>query len=106
MITVTTEAAKYIQTKLLERGKGVGIRLSISPAGCSGFSYGVEYVDDVQEDDEVFESNDVIVVTDPRSLVYLQDTEIGYVTENLSEGLQFNNPNATASCGCGESFSV
>ena len=89
-----------------KRGKGIGIRLGVKTSGCSGMAYVLEYVDQLEEEDSVFEFDGVKVVVDPKSLVYLDGTELDFVKEGLNEGFQFNNPNVASECGCGESFNV
>lgn len=105
-ITVTEAAARHIRGQLTRRGKGLGIRLGVRTSGCSGMAYVLEFVDVVDEGDQVFEDHEVKVFVDPKSLVYLDGTELDFVKEGLNEGLQFNNPNAISECGCGESFNV
>ncbi|MEJ2403764.1 MAG: iron-sulfur cluster assembly protein IscA [Candidatus Thiodiazotropha sp.] len=105
-ITITEAAAKRVQTFLANRGKGLGIRLGVRTSGCSGMAYEIEFVDEIQEDDQVFEDRGVKVVIDAKSLVYLDGTEVDYAREGLNEGFKFNNPNAKSACGCGESFGV
>lgn len=105
-ITVTIAAARHIKGQLSRRGKGLGIRLGVRTSGCSGMAYVLEFVDVIDEDDLVFEDHEVKVFVDPKSLVYLDGTELDLVKEGLNEGLQFNNPNAASECGCGESFNV
>lgn len=105
-ISLTTAAADHIQRNLDSRGRGEGIRLGVRTNGCSGLSYVFEFVDEVDTSDVVFESSDVKLFIDPKSLVYLDGTELDFVKEGLNEGFQFNNPNAKGACGCGESFNV
>lgn len=105
-ITITEAAANRVQVFLANRGKGVGIRLSVRTSGCSGMAYEMEFVDELREDDQVFEDRGVQVVVDSKSLVYLDGTEVDYAREGLNEGFKFNNPNAKSECGCGESFNV
>jgi len=69
-------------------------------------AYKLEYVDEAQEDDVVFESRGLKVVIDPKSLPYLEGTELDFIREGLNEGFRFNNPNVKDQCGCGESFNV
>lgn len=99
-------AASRVQHYLQSRGKGIGLRLGVKTTGCSGLAYVIEFVDELREDDEVFESNGVKVVVDKKSLVFLDGTEVDYAKVGLQEGFQFKNPNAKDSCGCGESFTV
>jgi iron-sulfur cluster assembly protein len=105
-VTVTEAAARHIQKFLTNRGKGVGIRLGVKPSGCSGMSYVLEFVDELQADDQVFEGYGVKVIIDPKSLLYLDGTELDFTREGLNEGFRFNNPNVKDACGCGESFNV
>lgn len=105
-ITLTTTAATRVQKFLDSRGKGIGLRLGVKTSGCSGMAYTLEFVDEAAPEDMVFESKGIKVLIDPTSLVYMDGTELDYAKEGLSEGFKFNNPNAKANCGCGESFSV
>src|SRR4051794_20795888 len=105
-ITITENAAKHVATQLRKRGKGVGLRLGVRTSGCSGLAYKLEYADEVRAEDLSFEMHGVRVIVDPKSLVYLDGTELDFTREGLNEGLKFNNPNVKDSCGCGESFNV
>ncbi|MEJ2621858.1 MAG: iron-sulfur cluster assembly protein IscA [Candidatus Thiodiazotropha sp.] len=105
-ITITEAAAQRVQNFLSNRGKGIGIRLGVRTSGCSGMAYEMEFVDELLEDDQVFEDRGVKVIIDQKSLVYLDGTEVDYTREGLNEGFKFNNPNASGECGCGESFTV
>jgi len=105
-ITMTDAAANRVQNFLEKRGSGVGLRLGVRTSGCSGMAYVLEFVDDVNDEDEVFEDRGVKVIVDPKSLLYIDGTELDFVKEGLNEGFQFNNPNANGECGCGESFTV
>jgi iron-sulfur cluster assembly protein len=105
-ITLTATAAERVQKFLANRGKGVGLRLGVKTTGCSGMAYVLEFVDSVEPDDQVFESHGVKVIINPKSLVYLDGTELDYGKEGLNEGFKFNNPNVKDTCGCGESFNV
>ena len=105
-ISITQSAADHVAGQLASRGKGLGIRLGVTTSGCSGMAYVLEFVDEQSDDDEIFEKDGVRVFIDPKSLVYLEGTELDFVKEGLNEGLQFRNPNVTAECGCGESFTV
>jgi iron-sulfur cluster assembly protein len=106
MISVTEQAAQHIQHALAKRGKGMGIRIAVKTAGCSGMAYKMEFVDALKEGDLDFESHGVHVITDPKSLVYLNGTQLDYTKEGLNEGFKFLNPNVKNTCGCGESFHV
>ena len=105
-ITMTEAAANRVQNFLEKRGAGVGLRLGVRTSGCSGMAYVLEFVDDVNDEDEVFEDRGVKVIVDAKSLLYIDGTELDFVKEVLNEGFQFNNPNANGECGCGESFTV
>lgn len=106
-VTVTSAAAKHICNHITARGKGLGIRVAVRTTGCSGMAYVLEFVDELADDDHLFDVNDEIkVVIDPKSLTYLDGTELDFVKEGLSEGFKFNNPNVSAECGCGESFTI
>ncbi|WP_018606820.1 iron-sulfur cluster assembly protein IscA [Uliginosibacterium gangwonense] len=105
-VTVTEAAARHINKYLEKRGKGVGVRLGVKTSGCSGMAYKLEYADDLSAEDVVFESQGVKVLIDPKSLAYLDGTELDFVREGLKEGFTFNNPNAKNECGCGESFNI
>jgi iron-sulfur cluster assembly protein len=105
-ITLTDAAANRVQTFLESRGNGLGVRLGVKTSGCSGLAYVLEFVDELEDGDEVFEDHGVKVIIDKKSLVYLDGTELDYGKEGLNEGFKFNNPNVKDECGCGESFKV
>ena len=105
-ITVTPAAARHVSRYLAKRGKGYGVRLGVKTTGCSGLAYKLEYVDEPQAEDVVFEEHGVRVLVDPKSLAYIDGTELDFVREGLNEGFRFNNPNERDRCGCGESFRV
>lgn len=105
-VTLSEKAAKHVSNYLAKRGKGYGIRLGVRTSGCSGMAYKLEFVDERQDEDLVFESHGVNVVVDPKSLPYIDGTELDFVREGLNEGFKFNNPNVKDACGCGESFNV
>ena len=106
MITITDNAAKHLNSYLTKRGKGLGVRLGVKTSGCSGMAYNLEFVDEVNDDDLIFEEHGARVYIDPKSLVYLDGTQVDYTKEGLQEGFKFENPNVKDSCGCGESFHV
>jgi len=105
-VTLTQQAASHIGRYLQKRGKRVGLRLGVRTTGCSGMAYKLEYVDDPAPEDMVFDSFGIKVFVDPKSLSYLDGTELDYAREGLNEGFKFSNPNEKATCGCGESFTV
>lgn len=105
-ITMTDAAASRVKTFLENRGKGIGLRLGVRTSGCSGMAYVLEFVDELNEEDLVFEQDGVKVIVDSKSLLYLEGTELDFTKEGLNEGFKFNNPNVSSECGCGESFNV
>ena len=105
-IQLTEQAAEHIRQQLDARGHGIGVRIGVTPSGCSGMSYLLEFVDQLNEEDQVFEKDGAKVIIDAKSLPYLEGTQLDFVREGLNEGLKFNNPNVKAECGCGESFAV
>jgi len=105
-ITLTEAAADHVKGFLESRGKGVGLRLGVRTSGCSGMAYVLEFADEVAPDDAIFEDHGVRVLVSPKSLVYLDGTELDYTREGLNEGFKFNNPNVKDACGCGESFNI
>jgi iron-sulfur cluster assembly protein len=105
-ITVSPAAARHVSRYLAKRGKGYGVRLGVKTTGCSGLAYKLEYVDEPQAEDVVFEEHGVRVLVDPKSLAYIDGTELDFVRAGLNEGFRFNNPNERDRCGCGESFRV
>jgi iron-sulfur cluster assembly protein len=105
-VTLTERAANHVKDFIAKRGKGVGLRLGVRTSGCSGMAYTLEFADEAGADDLLFESFGVTVLIDPKSLSYLDGTELDFAREGLNEGFKFNNPNVKNQCGCGESFGV
>lgn len=105
-VTLSERAANRVQKFLDQRGKGVGLRLGVRTSGCSGMAYTLEFVDETLPEDITFESYGVTVLIDPKSLTFLDGTELDFAREGLNEGFKFHNPNVKDSCGCGESFNV
>jgi len=105
-VTLSERAATHVARYMVKRGKGIGLRLGVRTSGCSGMAYKLEFADVAQPDDIEFESHGVKVLVDPKSLPYLDGTELDYAREGLNEGFRFNNPNVRDACGCGESFNV
>ena len=105
-ISLTEAAAAHLRRSLESRGHGEGIRLGVRTTGCSGMAYVLEFVDELQPEDEVFESFGMKVIIDPQSLAYIDGTELDFVREGINEGFKFSNPNVRGECGCGESFNV
>ena len=105
-ISMTENAAFHVSQYLAERGKGIGIKLAVRTTGCSGLMYVMEPVDVAEPEDKVFTCHDIDVYVDPKTLVYIDGTEMDYVKKGLNEGFEFNNQNVQSECGCGESFQV
>ena len=105
-ITLTEAAAQRVTSFLANRGKGLGVRLGVRTSGCSGMAYVLEFADEEQAEDIVFEDRGVKILVDKKSLVYLDGTELDFGKEGLNEGFKFNNPNVKNECGCGESFNI
>ena len=105
-ISLTNSAATHVKNYLEKRGSGVGVRLGVKTTGCSGMAYTIEFADHVEDEDQVFEDKGVKVIINPKSMVYLNGTELDFTREGLNEGFKFTNPNEKDRCGCGESFSV
>jgi len=105
-VLMSKTAVDHIAKQIEDRGKGLGIRVGVKTAGCSGLSYVLEFVDEVATEDTAFNQGKFDLFVDPKSLLYLDGTELDFVKEGLNEGFQFNNPNMKSECGCGESFHV
>jgi iron-sulfur cluster assembly protein len=105
-VTLTEAAARHINNYMERRGKGVGLKLGVRTTGCSGLAYKLEYADAKADEDMSFECFGVKLFIDPKSLPYIDGTELDFVKEGLNEGFKFNNPNVKSECGCGESFNV
>ena len=105
-VTLTENAARHVSNYIAKRGRGMGLRLGVKTTGCSGLAYKLEFADAPNPEDQEFESHGVKVLIDPKSLAYLEGTELDYTREGLNEGFKFNNPNEKDRCGCGESFHV
>lgn len=108
MITVTESAKTKIKELLIKENKPLEslLRVTVEGGGCSGLLYKLDFVDKLQEDDLLFEHNGVRLAVPKKSLLYLAGTELDYSDGLNGRGFRFHNPNATRTCGCGESFSV
>ena len=105
-LTLSALAAHKVKEHLAQRGHGLGIRMIVNTSECNGMSYHLEFVDQAQGEDLVFESHGTRIYTDPRSLAYLDGTEIDFGTEGDDTGFVLNNPNVKSECACGESFYI
>src|SRR5256714_11815973 len=107
MVNVSTTAASKINELVTEEGKvGSGLRVFVQGGGCSGFQYGLMIEESGGVGDQVFESNGVRLFIDPVSISYLKGAEVDFVDTVTGGGFTIKNPNATSTCGCGQSFSV
>lgn len=108
MINLTEQAADKIKESIEKRGKGLGIKVGVKTTGCSGMAYTLEYVDTLPltKDHFCYEHHGAKVWTDGKSLVYLNGLTMDWTKKGLNEGFEFINPNESARCGCGESFSI
>ena len=107
MITITSGAIEQVKKLLKDRGKySEGIRIGVKTKGCSGLSYTIEYVDEINSGDEIVIADDINVFIDPKATLFLIGTKMDYVEDDLQSGFQFTNPNEKGRCGCGESFHV
>ena len=105
-VTVSARAAKQIAKIVAAEAKPMMLRLSVSGGGCSGFQYNFTLDDKVTDDDLVIPEGGIKVLIDSTSLEFLKGSEIDYVDDLIGASFKVTNPNATASCGCGTSFSV
>ena len=106
-VTLTNAAAAHVSNMLRRRGHGIGLRIGTKKSGCNGFSYVVDYADELGSDDHVFESHGVEIVVEAARLDKIYPLEVDFVKESLlNEGFEFHNPRVKDTCGCGESFSV
>ena len=105
-ISLTDSAASRVLNYLDARGTGVGLRLGVTKTGCSGYSYVINYADEIADSDVIFEDKGVTVVVDPEALALIDGTEVDFVKNGLNEAFSFRNPNITGECGCGESFNI
>ena len=107
MVEVTERAVSKVKSILESENKaGFGLRIAVQGGGCSGFQYGLTFEDTARPDDKVLEFNGLKVFVDAISQSYLNGTTVDYVESLQGSGFKINNPNATSSCGCGDSFSV
>ena len=108
MVFVADSAKERINEILSSEGMGKEyfLRVSVTSGGCSGLSYNIDFDNESKPDDQVFEDNDIRVVTDLRSFLYLCNSTLEFTSGLNGKGFHFNNPNASRTCGCGESFSV
>ncbi len=105
-VALTESAAKRISVLMRDEGPEAKLRVEVNGGGCSGFSYGFRFDDQVNDDDLVIQRDGAVVLVDEVSLQFLSGATIDYVEDLMAAAFKIENPNATASCGCGTSFSV
>lgn len=105
-VTVSDNAAKRIAQIITGEPEGTALRVSVEGGGCSGLQYKYDLVTSREEDDFVIEKNGIVVLVDAISLQYMAGSEIDFVDSLIGQAFQINNPNATAGCGCGTSFTI
>ncbi len=107
IVTLTPAAVDRVRELVNTHSDGaLGIRLGVKTTGCSGYSYQMDFADEIKPGDEVIEAGDVKVIVDPMAVMFVLGTEVDYVTDKLGAMFVFNNPNEASRCGCGESFTV
>jgi iron-sulfur cluster insertion protein len=105
-VVLTENAARRIAEIVAAEPETRLLRVSVEGGGCSGFQYKFDLVAEKADDDAVLERDGAVVLIDPISLGFLEGSEIDFVDELIGASFQIRNPNATASCGCGTSFSI
>jgi iron-sulfur cluster assembly protein len=105
-ISLTDAAADRVRSYIENRENSLGLRLGVTPTGCSGYSYVINFAEEIGADDVIFEDKGVKVVIDPEALALIDGTEVDFVKNGLNEAFSFRNPNIKGECGCGESFNV
>lgn len=106
MITLTESAIDRVRDMMTKRESGIGLRIGVVKSGCSGYSYALDYADELANGDVILERGDVKVVVNEDAMPMLEGMELDFVKEGLNQSFKFRNPNVTSECGCGESFSV
>ena len=104
MVTLTPVAIAKVKEILSERKEGAGLRIAVIGGGCSGFQYQMTLDREANADDKIIDMEGIKIFIDTRSLLYLNGTQVDYIEGENGSGFKFENPNAEASCGCGESF--
>ena len=104
-IQLTDNAAQRVK-HFLEKENGLALRLGVRKTGCSGWAYEVSIASELGSDDQIFEDKGVRIIVDNDSLPFLQGSRIDFTVSGLNRTFQFDNPNATDECGCGESFTI
>ena len=105
-LNFSDSAINHFLLSLENRGEGIGIKIGVKKAGCSGYEYFFDYIDSFEDDGVVFEKNGCKIFVDNSSLDFLKGSLVDYQKVGLNQGIKFVNPNAKAVCGCGESFTI
>jgi len=105
-ITLTAAAAQQIRSQIAKHGSGIGLRVGLKPVGCSGYAYTYALADDVRDNEQRIEAHGATVLIATADLLSLDGACLDFVTEGLKQSFQFDNPNVSNTCGCGESFSL
>ncbi|MCX7084130.1 MAG: iron-sulfur cluster assembly accessory protein [Methylococcales bacterium] len=105
-VSLTENAANQIKKQLEKRGQGIGLKLGVKKSGCSGYAYVLDYADQLESDDQVFENFGVKVIVTKENLEFVDGINLDYRREGINAAFKFDNPNVKGTCGCGESFSV
>ncbi len=105
-ISLSERAAARVRRYLTEHRDQIGLRLGVKKTGCSGFSYVIDYVCEVNPEDQVFEDHGIRIVVERKNLPLIDGTRVDFVRNGLSQSFHFSNPNVRNECGCGESFGV
>ena len=105
-INFSEKAIEHFRSRLNSRGKGLGIRIGVRKAGCSGYEYFFDFVDAFEKEGIIFEKNGCKIYVDNNSLEFLKGSLVDFTEEGLNKGIKFINPNAKAVCSCGESFTI
>ena len=108
MIKVNDRAKEKIMSLLNEEGRANDsyVRVGVKGGGCSGLMYDLDFDSELREEDKLIEDNNIKIVVDKKSVLYLAGTELDFTDGLNGKGFSFNNPNASRTCGCGESFSI
>ena len=107
IMTLTDDAAERVRRIITQSDKPIaGVRIGVKNGGCAGMEYTMDYAETKDPLDEVVEDKGVTLFIEPKAVMFLLGTEMGYHTEKLSSGFVFNNPNQTSACGCGESVAI
>ncbi len=105
-VGITRAAARQVNKVLAQEASGSVLRIAVNGGGCSGFQYAFEVVPKAEDDDLVIERDGATVVVDPMSVEYMRGSQIDFVDDLIGQSFKIENPNATASCGCGTSFAL